>query len=702
MRRTLGNTGKLTRTLAILTVATALTGLVTPAGASAAPPPPAPEAPLESPDATAAELPAATELEKVRAVHEIEVGDATSEWRNATDMNFVFKVFDRINGTDFPLTKEESYRVYRIMVQTPTAPDATAFIRTGVFDFAARDRIERQRRQDAWNETVRVRREALIDAELAYDDVILNDNDQNFVYKVYQRAPAGTKLKLGALDAFGGDAAVWKDFIENKIRELHHQDQLDYIEREKQKGEEEGRRAEAVAAKKDACHKIPVVAVASWLLLPDDDFIRELLKTPELADPAHREIKNAANAALIAGAADWTRFIVTGIGEARARDDARILREREEADRQKVRDIKTKADASRLRPRLSAAAASVAATGTWDQVKDFLARGQYLPLEQGFSGVTLNTRGWHVRSGGGDAWATPGTQPANTVTAPLGEASWKVVTGLADANCFSLESATRVGSYLRVAPNLRVQLAGNDGTDGFKLNATWCARPGLDNSAGNVSLQSKAHPGRYLRQYWGELWAAHGQSAENNFDTTGNYATDASWKTVDPNPNISTKIDLRLLNEDWWREYFGPAVTPEYIENGVRVRKFQNGAAFWNPSLGPKNILFPILTKYWSMGGHKVPANLPVVDNLFLPDGVGRATHLESGRSIYWSPSTDSRLIFGAIRELWEKMGWERSWLGYPISDEMDVPGEPGKRRSMFQFGNIDHTAQKGAWAYAR
>ncbi len=705
------------RTIVILTAATALSSLLTPVSAYAAPAPPSPtvEAPVplanvaaepppvpqESPNAAAAELPATTEPEKVRAVFEIEVGEATEEWRKATDMNFVFKVYDKISPDNFPFTKAEAYRVYKVMLDNNAAPDATSFIRTTVFDFAGRDRVERQRRLEAWQETVRVRREALIDADIQYDDAMLNETAQMFVYRVFQKAAADSKLKAGAMEAFGGDAAVWKDFIENKIKALHHQDQLDYIDKLKREDEEAARREAAKMAKKDACDKIPVIADPAWLVLPDDDFIRELLKTPELADPAHREIKTAATTALAGVEESWDRFIKTGLAEARADEDARVLREREEADRQKVRDIKAKADASRLRPRLSAAAATVASTGTWDQVKDFLARGQYTVLEQAFAGVTAGRRGWHVRSAGGDAWATPGTQPTNVVTAPLGDATWKIVGGLSDPACFSLESATRVGSYLRIAPNLRVQLAGNDGTDQFKVNATWCAKPGHDGSPTNVTLEAKAYPGRYLRQFWGELWAANGKSKENNFDTDGNFAADISWIPVNPNPFITTKIDERWLNEDWWGwNGLGPQTQPENILNGIRFKRFQHGGGFWSAEHGVKRILEPMLTKFLETGGRHIPGYVPREDTLYLPDGQGRCNFFPGPRAIYYHPSIGPRLIYGAILDRWAVLQYERSRLGYPTSDEMDYPGVPGKRVSYFQHGWIEHTAATGAKEY--
>ena len=54
------------------------------------------------------------------------------------------------------------------------------------------------------------------------------------------------------------------------------------------------------------------------------------------------------------------------------------------------------------------------------------------------------------------------------------------------------------------------------------------------------------------------------------------------------------------------------------------------------------------------------------------PDGVGRFRHFRSG-SIYWHPSSGAWEVHGPIRDKWAQMGWERSELGYPISDQGDA-----------------------------
>jgi hypothetical protein len=46
------------------------------------------------------------------------------------------------------------------------------------------------------------------------------------------------------------------------------------------------------------------------------------------------------------------------------------------------------------------------------------------------------------------------------------------------------------------------------------------------------------------------------------------------------------------------------------------------------------------------------------------------------------------------IRDRWQALGWERSWLGYPVSDEL--PFSEGGRISVFQHGTIYWWADTG------
>jgi len=74
--------------------------------------------------------------------------------------------------------------------------------------------------------------------------------------------------------------------------------------------------------------------------------------------------------------------------------------------------------------------------------------------------------------------------------------------------------------------------------------------------------------------------------------------------------------------------------------------------------------------------------------------GDGYFRHYQSG-SIFWTPSFGAHEVHGAIRDKYAQMGWERSYLGYPTTDELSS-GEV--RYSDFQGGIISWTATRGAY----
>jgi len=101
-----------------------------------------------------------------------------------------------------------------------------------------------------------------------------------------------------------------------------------------------------------------------------------------------------------------------------------------------------------------------------------------------------------------------------------------------------------------------------------------------------------------------------------------------------------------------------------------------------------------IFERWMALGG--LSFGVPCTDERGTPDGVGRYNHFNNfTASIYWTPRTGAHAIYGAIRERWAQLGWERSYLGYPTSDEVDFP-EAG-RANEFQNGGIYWWPDTGA-----
>lgn len=62
--------------------------------------------------------------------------------------------------------------------------------------------------------------------------------------------------------------------------------------------------------------------------------------------------------------------------------------------------------------------------------------------------------------------------------------------------------------------------------------------------------------------------------------------------------------------------------------------------------------------------------------------------------SIYWTQATGAHLVRGGIRGLWAQMGYEKSVLGYPLSDEISVSNGVYQQ---FQNGRIYWQSETGA-----
>jgi peptidoglycan/xylan/chitin deacetylase (PgdA/CDA1 family) len=103
----------------------------------------------------------------------------------------------------------------------------------------------------------------------------------------------------------------------------------------------------------------------------------------------------------------------------------------------------------------------------------------------------------------------------------------------------------------------------------------------------------------------------------------------------------------------------------------------------------------PIQAKYAQLGGPAGFLGHPVTSELRTPDGQGAFVHFQNG-SVYWSPPTGAQEVHGAIRDTWARLGWERSTLGYPLTDETPTPDRTG-RYNHFQRGSIYWSATTGA-----
>lgn len=129
-----------------------------------------------------------------------------------------------------------------------------------------------------------------------------------------------------------------------------------------------------------------------------------------------------------------------------------------------------------------------------------------------------------------------------------------------------------------------------------------------------------------------------------------------------------------------------------------RFNNFRNGSIYWTPATGAHEVHGAIRDHWISLGAELGFLGYPATDEAGTPDGAGRFNHFQGG-SIYWTPTTGAHEVHGAIRDRWAQLGWERSYPGYPASDEgpwVNPANNVSGRISRFQFGSLGWTAVDG------
>jgi uncharacterized protein with LGFP repeats len=132
-----------------------------------------------------------------------------------------------------------------------------------------------------------------------------------------------------------------------------------------------------------------------------------------------------------------------------------------------------------------------------------------------------------------------------------------------------------------------------------------------------------------------------------------------------------------------------------------RAQSFDRGGTIsWHPQFGTAFAVYGGIAQKWLSVGRE-QFGYPVTDEYGCGDGVGRVNKFMSVPSgdpgwIFWTPTTGAREVHGLIALVYERHNFQSGGLGYPVSDEENVPGQPGDRRTRFQGGTIDFTAATG------
>ncbi|OJT22555.1 hypothetical protein BO221_22565 [Archangium sp. Cb G35] len=178
----------------------------------------------------------------------------------------------------------------------------------------------------------------------------------------------------------------------------------------------------------------------------------------------------------------------------------------------------------------------------------------------------------------------------------------------------------------------------------------------------------------------GELKTPDGAGRYNHFQNGSIYWTQATGAR-----EVRGLIHAKWAELGWETSYLGYPVSDEQVTpDGVgRYNHFERGSIYFTPATGAHEVIGDINAKWIALGREAGLLGYPLTDETKTPDGVGRFNHFQNG-SIYWTPTTGAREVHGPIRAKWESLGWERSALGYPVTDEYAVTGG---RESEFQKG---------------
>lgn len=126
-------------------------------------------------------------------------------------------------------------------------------------------------------------------------------------------------------------------------------------------------------------------------------------------------------------------------------------------------------------------------------------------------------------------------------------------------------------------------------------------------------------------------------------------------------------------------------------------RAHEAGAIYWSPATGARLMWGGIHARWAALGWEKSRLGYPTSEQVCGLPGGGCFQEYQDG-AIYWSPVGGSQPLYGAIRTKWNSTGWETGPLGYPISGEWCGLSGRGCVQK-FERGNLYWSSGSGAHA---
>jgi hypothetical protein len=250
------------------------------------------------------------------------------------------------------------------------------------------------------------------------------------------------------------------------------------------------------------------------------------------------------------------------------------------------------------------------------------------------------------------------------------------------------------------------------------INARSAAAFGAQSSSGALFTGTEGRvryagpDGMGVTFHWDDPWAG-GNSSDASLD--GNFGRYVAWSETGSGDSgaqtqfvlLQMPFEIHGAIRDHWVATGGvtgflgvPTTNETGTPDGVgRFNHFNGASIYWTPSTGAHDIRGLIRDKWASLGWETSFLGYPITDEMGSPDNVGRYSHFQKNGidgAIYWTPAVGQpHEVHGDILAKWKDLGWETGQLGYPITDEMADPGVPGGRVSRFQHGSLHWTPDR-------
>ncbi|WP_432489293.1 LGFP repeat-containing protein [Kineococcus sp. SYSU DK018] len=127
----------------------------------------------------------------------------------------------------------------------------------------------------------------------------------------------------------------------------------------------------------------------------------------------------------------------------------------------------------------------------------------------------------------------------------------------------------------------------------------------------------------------------------------------------------------------WEGGFLGfPTGNEEYTDSRRgRYQEFEGGSVLWAPWTGAHALRGDIRFTYLNnMADPEGALGFPTTSEIRTPNGRGAYNAFQWG-SIYWTPDYGAYPIWGQIRDIWARQGWENGRLGFPISGPLNIDG---------------------------